>query len=479
MPRFLLRHADVIHTCDDARQVIRDGYVLVQDGHIAAVGPEPAPSVTVDEEISVAGCLVAPGLVNIHHHLYQTLTRAVPLATRSNILDWLYAMYPIWAEIDPDAYYWAALATSCELLASGCTTNADFAYLMPETDGEMAAEEIRGVREAGIRFVLTRGGMPTIEADLETRLRPVMGRQLERLLDREEDLFPKLEAAIRRYHDTSPGAMLQVAVGPTSVTFERPEFMRRFADLARASQCGLHVHFDPRPDERALMRERGGRPLDLLRDSGWLWERTWFAHSTLVDDDEMRAIADAGASLAHCPRCIVRLGKKVARVGHWRAQGINVGLGVDGAASSDMSNMLNEMRLALVLHRVGGYEDSETPDQWMTPYDVLWMATRGGARALGRDDIGQLTPGKAADIAAFPLRRLSLAGAVLDPLGALLLAGSDPYASLTIVNGCIRVRDGHMTDVDETRAFDGANAAAARLLSAAQQRTGIDFRRQA
>jgi cytosine/adenosine deaminase-related metal-dependent hydrolase len=479
MSRLLLRHADVIYTCDDTRQSIRDGYVLVEDGRIAAVGPEPAPSVAVDEEISVAGCLLTPGLINIHHHVYQTLTRAVPLATRSTILEWLQAMYPIWAEIDPDAYYWAALATNCELLASGCTTNADFAYLMPETSGEMAAEEIRGVREAGIRFVLVRGGMPTIEADLEARLRPLMGPRLDRLLDREDELFPKLEATLRRYHDASPGAMLQVAVGPTSITYTRPEFMRRFADLARASACGLHVHFDPRPDERAVMEHLGGRPIDFLRDSGWLTDRTWFAHATLLDDDEMKAIAAAGASIAHCPRCIVRLGKKVARVGHWRAHGINVGIGVDGAASSDMNNLLNEMRLALVLHRVGGYADSEMADQWMTPQDVLWMATRGGARALGRDDIGQISPGKAADIAAFPLRRLSLAGAVLDPLGALLLAGSDPYATLVMVNGSVRVRDGHMVDVDETRALDGANAAALRLLNAAQQRTGIDFSRQA
>lgn len=479
MPSLLLRHADFIHTCNDTRQTIRDGYVLVENGRIAAVGAEPAPPMVVDEEISVAGCLVTPGLVNIHHHVYQTLTRAVPLATRSTILEWLYAMYPIWAEIDPDAYYWAALATNCELLTSGCTTNADFAYLMPETDGEMVAEEIRGVRESGIRFVLVRGGMPTIEGDLEARLRPLMGERLDRLLDREETLFPKLEATLRRYHETSPGAMLQVAIGPTSVTYTRPEFMQRFADLAKASQCGLHVHFDPRPDERAVMQQRGGHPIGFLRDSGWLTDRTWFAHATLLDDDDMNAIAGAGASLAHCPRCIVRLGKKVARVGHWRAHGINVGLGVDGAASSDMNNLLNEMRLALVLHRVGGYEDSELADQWMNPADVLWMATRGGAKALGRDDIGQLAVGKAADLAVFPMRRLSHAGAVLDPLGALLLAGSDPYASLVVVNGVIRVRDGRMTDVDETRALDGTNAAALRLLHAAHQRTGIDFRRQA
>lgn len=479
MSRLLLRNADVIYTCSDTRECIRNGYVLVENGRIAAVGPEPAPAIAVDEEISVAGCLVTPGLINIHHHVYQTLTRAVPLVTRSTILEWLHAMYPVWAEIDPDAYYWAALATNCELLASGCTTNADFAYLMPETNGEMAAEEIRGVREAGIRFVLTRGGMPTMEADLEARLRPLMGPRLDRLLDREDALFPKLEATIRRYHDTSPGAMLQVAIGPTSVTYTRPQFMRRFADLARASACGLHVHFDPRPDERAVMQQIGGRPVDFLRRSGWLSERTWFAHATLLDNDEMEAIAAAGASLAHCPRCIVRLGKKVARVGHWRAHGINVGIGVDGAASSDMNNLLNEMRLALVLHRVGGYDDTELADQWMTPQDVLWMATRGGARALGRDDIGELSPGKSADIAAFPLRRLSLAGAVLDPLGALLLAGSDPYASLVIVEGSVRVRDGHMVDVDESRALDGANAAALRLLDAAQRRTGIDFGRQA
>lgn len=479
MSRLLLRHADAIHVCDDARRVIRDGYILVHGDKIESVGPEPAPAVAVHEEISLAGSVVTPGLVNIHHHLYQTLTRAIPLANRASILDWLYVMYPVWAEIDADAYYQAALANSCELLASGCTTNADFAYLMPEHDGEMAAEEIRGVREAGMRFVLVRGGMPTIEGDLESRLRPLMGTQLDRLLDREEQLFPKLERTIKRYHDTSPGSMLQVAIGPTSTTYRKPQFMRRFADLGHQYGCGLHVHFDPRPDEHELMSERGGKPIDFLRESGWLWERTWFAHATLLDDEEMSAIADAGASIAHCPHCIIRLGKKAARLGHWRAHGINVGIGVDGPASSDTSNMLNELRLAMLLHRVGGYDDGEAAEQWLTPQDVLWMATRGGARALGRDDIGELAPGKAADIAAFPLRRLSLAGAVLDPLAGLLLAGSDPYASLTIVNGRVRVRDGHMVDVDEMRAFDGANAAARRLLSAAQERTGIDFSRHA
>lgn len=483
MRRILLRHADALHTCDDARRSFRDAYVLVEGTRIAAVGPEPAPNVAVDEEIPLAGCIVTPGLVNIHHHLYQTLTRAVPLVQRATILEWLEALYPIWAEIEPEDYYWAALATSCELLASGCTTNADFAYLMPDTDGEMAMEEIRGVHEAGLRFVLVRGGMLTIEADLGQRLRAVMGQRLDALIDTPETLFPKIERVLRRHHDTSPGAMLQVAIGPTTVTYAEPQWMRRFADIARAHACGLHVHFDPRQDEREIVRKssRAGfrRPVDLLRETGWLHERTWLAHATLLDDVDMRAFADAGVSLAHCPRCIVRLGKKVARVGHWRSHGINVGIGVDGAASSDMSNMLNELRLALVLHRVGGYDDSEAAEQWMTPQDVLWMATRGGARALGRDDIGQLAPGKAADIAAFPLRRLGHAGAALDPLAALLIAGSDPYASLTMVNGRVRVRDGHLVDVDEGRAVDGANAAALRLLDRAHRRTGADYARYA
>jgi cytosine/adenosine deaminase-related metal-dependent hydrolase len=476
MASLLLRHCDWIYTCDDARTIIRDGWVLVRDAKIEALGPEPAPTVDVEETISMVGCLVTPGLVNIHHHLYQTLTRAVPLAQRADVLGWLRVLYPIWGEIDPDAYYHAALSTSCELLQSGATTNADFAYLMPEADLEMAAEEIRGVQEAGMRFVLVRGGMPTIEGNLEEELRPVMGPQLDRLLDRDDELFPKLEKTLKRWHDLSAGAMVQVAVGPTSVTYRRPPFMRRFAELSREYACGLHVHFDPRPAEHALMRTLGGGdPIDFLRESGWVTERTWFAHSTLLSDYQMSAIADAGASLAHCPHCIIRLGKKVARVGHWRAHGINVGIGVDGAASSDSSSMINELRLALLLHRVGGYEDTEPPEQWLRPQDVLWMATRGGARALGREDIGQLAPGKAGDVAAFPLRRLSIAGAVLDPLGGLLFAGSDPYAALTVVNGVVRVRDARMVGIDETRVFEGTNAAARRLVEAASRRTGIDF----
>jgi hypothetical protein len=252
MSRLLLRRADCIHTCDDARQVIRDGYVLIEDGRIAAVGPEPAPPLSADQEISVAECLVTPGLINIHHHLYQTLTRAVPLATRSDILGWLYAMYPIWAEIDVDAYYWAALATSCELLASGCTTNADFAYLMPEADGEMAAEEIRGVREAGIRFS-DRGGMPN-EADLEAcgwswaRLeRPRSGRPL----------FPC--ATLRRYRPPRPG---RCRYWDPRATYHRPQ-PRGFRPRARRRASRT----SPRPVS-APSREGGpDRPVARL---GWL-----------------------------------------------------------------------------------------------------------------------------------------------------------------------------------------------------------------
>lgn len=480
MPTLLLRNADWIYTCDDRRTVIRNGYVFIRDGKIESLGPEPAPMTSADEVVSLAGCLVTPGLVNAHHHLYQSLTRAVPSGQRGNIVGWLGQMYPLWAFVDADAFYWAALATSCELLASGCTTNADFAYLLPEVDGEITAEEIRGVREAGMRLTFIRGSMPTIEANLEAELRPVLGQRLDRLLDREEELWPKLDRVFAKYHDAGEGSMLQVAIGPTGVTYRRPQYMKRFGEFSRANRCGLHTHFDPRPDEIGLMQGIDGRdPIDFVADAGWLHERTWFAHSTLLNDYEMRRISEAGVSLAHCPRCVVRVGKRVTRLAHWRKHGINFGIGVDGSASNDSSNLLNEIRLALVLHRIGGYgDDYEGPETWLTPEDILWYATRGGAKALCRDDIGQLAPGKGADVAAFSMRRLSCAGAVLDPLGGLLLSGSDPYAALTVAAGRIRVRDGKVVDIDENRMVDGLNGAAQRLVDQATQATGIDFTKQ-
>jgi 8-oxoguanine deaminase len=317
--------------------------------------------------------------------------------------------------------------------------------------------------------------MPTLEGDLETRLRPLLGDRLDWLLDDEADVLPQLERAARR-HDAGRGSMLQVAFGPTGVTYARPELMRAIADLAADHGCGLHTHFHPRPDEREKAAELlGTDPVSFLDRSGWLRPGTWFAHGSQLRDEDIRRLADAGCGVSHCPRTIVRLGFPLTPIAAFRRAGLKVGIGVDGAASNDSGAMLADVRLALVMHRIGTPPGSDTSTDWMTPHDALAMATRDGAAILGRSDIGVLAPGRRADLAAFPMGGVSYAGAVTDPLGGLLMAGSDSRARFVMVEGRAAVVDGRLAGLDEQIIADGANAAARRMVAAAEARTGLGF----
>jgi len=469
----LLEHA-AIHPGEGAP--IGTGHVLVRDGKIAALGAGPYSGDEPDRRIDLSGCIVVPGFVNTHHHFFQTLTRAIPTVQRAGLLDWLFHMYPLWAGLDEEAVYWSALATSAELMLTGTTTAVDMAYLLPERDGELADAEVEAVREAGIRFHFLRGCMPTIESDLQQRLGPVMGADLDRLIDDPDRVFAGMDHAIRRFHDTSEGSMLRVDIGPTGVTYAMPDFMRRLADYAAEHGCGLHSHFHPRPDERRTAEtEFGGSPVDLLERFGWLRDGTWFAHGTRLNDDEIRTFADNGVGLSHCPRCVMRLGMAVTRIAAMRAAGMKVGIGVDGGASNDSGSMLNEVRLALVLHRVDGERRGESSESWLAPEDALAMATADGAAILRRPEIGRLQPGLRADIAAFRIDRVGCAGAVVDPLGALLLADSGAYAALTMIDGRVRVRDGQLVDLDEGRIVENVNRCARRMIERAARSTGLDY----
>ena len=469
--RIALRHIDRLYPGPEQAARVDDAMLLIDGQHIVHVGseqPNLPESWSADprpyREIDLSGCIVTPGLVNTHHHFYQHLTRAVPGATSSAPLDWLFACYPLWAELDPEMLYAATMAAASELLLSGCTTAADCAYLLPQDDGALAASLMRGVRDTGIRFHFHRGCMPTLEGDLETRLTAVMGDRVAHILDEDEDrLFQRLEHAISQYHDPAPGSMCRMALGPTGVTYTRPGLMSRLADLARESGCGLHTHFHPRPDEDAKAAPRN--TIDFLADSGWLRPGTWLAHGTRLTPEYIAILSDHGVGVAHCPRTILRLGFGIPPIVAFRKAGLRLGLGVDGAASNDQGNLLSDLRLAAVLHRT-----VESPENWLSPAAALAIATTGGAETLDRSDIGRIETGMVADIAAFRTDRLDSAGAVSDPLGGLIFAGTDPRAWMTIVHGRIRVEAQRLVDLDEQAIADDLNRNASRMLARAQER---------
>jgi len=476
MATLLLRNIGWLYTCDAGERVLRDAYLLAEDGRVVDIGKEPCPHAGADVVEDLTGCIAMPGLISLHHHFFQSLTRAIPQSQRARSLPWLYGMYPVWSGIDPDAMRWGSLAAAGELLLTGGTTCADHSYMLPGDGGEMVDAQVSAAAEAGLRLHLVRGCMPTIEGDLAERLGPMLGARLDRLLDKPANLYARIEADLARHHDASRGSMLRLDLGPTGVTYTQPQIMRRMADIARANDLGLHTHFHPRQIERELcLRLTGRDTMGFLRESGWLTPRTWFAHCAELSDEDMAVFADNGCGIAHCPRTIVRLGYPMTRVPAMRRSGIPVGIGIDGAASNDDGSMLGDLRLALVLHRAGASPDIDPEEEWMTPYDALLMATRVGAQVLGRDDIGRLESGSCADIAAFDLRRAAYSGALTDPLGGLLMCGGDTGAALTVVNGRVVVRAGRLLTTDEARIAAETNRVVERLLAEAKALTGIDF----
>lgn len=477
MSSLLLRRIGWLYTCDDRHALLENAWLHVVDGRVSALGREPCPIPAADRSIDLPGCIVVPGLVNLHHHFFQSITRAIPRSQRATAFDWLFGLYPLWAELDEDAMRAATAAACAELLLTGATTSVDHSYLMPARAGDLAAAQVETARALGIRFHLVRGCMPTMEGDIAERLRPLMGERLDGIVDDGDTVLASMRDALARFQDTSPLAMTRVDLGPTTVTYRKPELMGRIAALAREFDAGLHTHYQPRQVEYDMARTIvGTTPLGFLRDSGWLGPRTWMAHCTELSDEEIGAFADVGCGVAYCARTAVRLGYKAPRIARMRARGVTIGIGVDGAGSNDSGSMLSEIRLAHLLHRIHAGPETVPERDWLTPYDTLLMATRNGARILGRDDIGQLAPGKAADIAAFDLQRAAYVGAVADPLGGLVLAGSDSAAALTVVNGRVIVERGRLASADEAAIVADGNRIAERLLRAAEARTGLAFR---
>jgi cytosine/adenosine deaminase-related metal-dependent hydrolase len=422
-------------TMDAERTEYPTGHVVLDGNRVVAVGAGRAPDQLREgaEVLDASGCLVTPGLVNTHHHLYQWVTRG--LAVDATLFEWLTTLYPVWAGIDEDAVHVAASGALAWLARTGCTTTTDHHYVFPREGGDVFGAEILAAQQVGLRFHPCRGSM-----DLG---RSQGGLPPDHVVERLDDVLAGTAAAISRWHDPSPDAMVRVAVAPCSPFSVTGELMRSAAELARAHGVRLHTHLAETLDEEDFCRERfGGTPLEYVEQLGWTGDDVWFAHAVHLDDKAVRRLGESRTGVAHCPSSNARLGAGTARARDLRAAGAPVGLGVDGAASNEASSLVEELRHSLLFAR------AKDGPQALTVRDALEMATLGGARVLGRaDEIGSLEPGKLADLVVWRLDTLAH-NDIADPVAALVL-GSAPPVELVLVNGEVVVRQDVVTTVDE------------------------------
>ncbi len=434
---------------DDARREIRDGALFVRGNRIERVGTTSELPPTADTVIDFAGHVLLPGLVNTHHHMFQSLTRAVPAAQDSELFGWLKALYPVWARLTPDAIRISALTAMAELMLSGCTTSSDHLYVFP--NGCRLDDTIGAARDIGLRFHATRGAMSLGESR--------GGLPPDTLTENEDAILHDARRVIETFHDPAPCAMVRIGIAPCSPFSVTEGLMRETALLARSYGVRLHTHLAESAGDVAYSREKFNRtPAEYAEALGWTGSDVWHAHCVHLDAPGVALFARTGTGVAHCPCSNMRLGSGVAPVRRMRDAGVRVGLGVDGGASNDGSQMLAEARQALLLARLSGDAGA------LTARDALEIATRGGASVLGRDDIGHLAPGTAADFVAFAVDGLRHAGALHDPVAALVFCGAGNVAT-AVIDGRVVIREGQLTTLDLGPHVEVHNRIARRLLA--------------
>jgi 8-oxoguanine deaminase len=465
MTTLLIKNAHLV-TMDDHQTEFSDGGLFVRDGFIEQVDETTKLPSTADEVLDLKGHVVLPGLVNTHHHFYQTLTRAVPVAQDANLFNWLKTLYPIWARIQPEDIFISTQTALAELALSGCTTASDHLYLFP--NASKLDDEIAAALELGLRLQASRGSMSLGESK--------GGLPPDSVVDSEENILKDSQRLIEKYHDAKPGAMTQIVLAPCSPFSVTSDLMKQSAKLAREYGVHLHTHLAETEDEEQFcMQMFGHRPIGYMQEVDWVGDDVWFAHAVWVNEDEIQVFAKHNCGVAHCPTSNMRLASGIAPVKEYRAAGVNVGLGVDGSASNDGSHLLAEVRNAMLVSRVKegitGFSASPSPSgggqgggerKLMTAREALYLGTRGGAAVLGRKDIGSLEPGKCADFFAVNLDRLEFTG-MHDPVSAIVF-GQSVNVDYTVVGGKFIVREGQLATVDRERLIERHNKAAKRLL---------------
>jgi 8-oxoguanine deaminase len=445
----LLKNAAVLATMDETRREIAGGSVFIRDNRIVSIGSSAELPRDADEVIDLKGHVVMPGLVNTHHHMFQSLTRALPAGQNAELFGWLKAHYPIWSRITPEMFHVSAKTAMAELLLSGCTTTSDHQYLY--VNGATLEQAIEAAGDLGIRFHAARGAMSVGES--------AGGLPPDSIVEKEPAVLREMQRLIERFHDASEGSMLRIVLAPCSPFTVSDDLMRESRDLARSTGVSLHTHLAENDNDIAYSLERYGKtPAQYVEDLGWVGPDVWHAHCVKLDEHGIKLFGRTGTGIAHCPCSNMRLASGIAPIKRMLCENVPVGLGVDGSASADAGHLLAEARQAMLLARVGYGPDA------MSARAALELATLGGAKVLNRPDIGTLKPGMMADIVAFDTRQLDFAGGLHDPLAALVFC-TPPKVNWSVINGRVVVRNGRIEGFDLRRHVNLHNRLAHQLVN--------------
>lgn len=461
MATILINNPMCVASMNDAVTEYSGGHILLENEVITSMGPEPL-EYQADTIIDASQMVITPGFINTHHHLYQSLTRNIPLMQDQPLFSWLTNHYEVWRELTTEAVEVSTQTGLLELMRSGVTTSSDHLYLFPsQASPELIDTEIEAARAAGIRFQPTRGSMSLGKSS--------GGLPPDDVVQTEDVIQQDTERLLAKYHDAAPGAMTRISLAPCSPFSVTPALMKQTAEYAQANGLQIHTHLAETLDEEAFCVEHFGcRPVAMMDDLNWLTPNSWYAHAVHLNTEEIQLMGDRQVGISHCPSSNMRLGSGIAPIRELLDAGVDVSLGVDGSASNDSGDMLLEIRNALLLSRLRNEE------YWLTAREVLRMATRGGAAVLGRDDIGELAVGKQADLALFNMSDLPQAGSLSDPLASLVFTTRSASVDYLIVQGRIVLEKGK-SKIDETKLIQRHNAIAAKMLERATERTEINF----